>query len=259
MTVVVGIQCEDHVIIAADSSATMMQGNTATIEQPTRKIYMIEDSVIVAGISQVGHTQQLVALAQEFWKHNVIQKADCPIKLGENFSDGLIKRFRKTHPVRLAQQLGYEAIVAYPINNKPYLCEFWGGGSLLRSELVKDDLWFVCMGSGQAITDTFLAFLQNVFWHDSQPTFAEGLFAVTWAIQTAIGLNPGGIKEPIDIAVLGPNTNPKKSEKVLARILNPSEIKEHSDIIEEAKDHFRLFKKKFSDTTEAPDIPKPPQ
>ena len=49
MTAIVGVLCRDGVVIGTDSSATFTYGPQRTIEQPTEKLSIVDQSVIVAG------------------------------------------------------------------------------------------------------------------------------------------------------------------------------------------------------------------
>jgi hypothetical protein len=77
-----------------------------------------------------------------------------------------------------------------------------------------------------------------VFWHDGAPSLEGGIFTAHWALKHACELNPGGIKEPINIAVLHRN----KDGDYVARMLPEEELNEHKDMEEAASLHFRQFR-----------------
>jgi hypothetical protein len=54
MTSVVGALCKDGVVVGSDSAATFVAGGMRTIEQPTEKLVVVRDHIIVAGTGQVG-------------------------------------------------------------------------------------------------------------------------------------------------------------------------------------------------------------
>ena len=62
------------------------------------------------------------------------------------------------------------------------------------------------MGSGQPITDPFLALMRSIFWGDGLPTVQDGTFAVTWALEHAIEVNPGGSATFTQCRMGGPGT-----------------------------------------------------
>lgn len=55
----------------------------------------------------------------------------------------------------------FGALLAFPCNHIPHLCEFEVG--TLQPELKTNKLWYVSMGSGQTIADPFLALMREVF------------------------------------------------------------------------------------------------
>jgi hypothetical protein len=110
------------------------------------------------------------------------------------------------------------------------------------------------MGSGQAITDPFMALLRDVFWKDKQPTVQEAIFGVLWALQHVIECNTGGVNGPPRIGVLT-----SQEGQVKARLLAEAELGEHAQAIEAAKLGMRnaLEELCIPSTAEVPSIPTP--
>ena len=250
MTVLVGIKCKDGVVIGADSSATLGQApNLRTIEQKINKIQVIGERVIVAGTGQVGLGQRFNAVVQSAWQHEDKPFSKPPLEVGKFLTQHAINDFNSTG-VAMGQ---FGSLVAFPTGNQSYLCEF--AVNDFQPELKTDDsLWYVSMGSGQPITDPFLGFMRRVFWKDDLPSSTDGIFAVTWALLHAIEINPGGINEPMQIAVLGPD----KKGKLFAKLLEESELAEHKNSVEEAISHLRNYAQASSDEPPPalPDKPK---
>ena len=250
MTILVGIKCKDGVVIGADSSATMVQApNLRTIEQKVKKISVIGNRVIVAGCGQGGLGQRFTAVMKSAWEHK-----DKPF----NMPAQEVVKYLARHAIEDFRYTGltnveFGALVAFPTAHKSNLCEFALGD--FQPELKTDDsLWYVSMGSGQLITDPFLGFMRRVFWKDGLPSSQEGIFAVYWALQNAIEINPGGINEPMQIAVLGPD----KKGKLFARLLEEAELAEHKNSVEAAIAHLGNFARAFS-VNEAPALPEKPK
>jgi 20S proteasome alpha/beta subunit len=65
MTAIVGILCEEGVVLGTDSSATFGAGGIRTIEQPYDKLHVIGGSVAVAGSGPVGMGQRFEAIVKE--------------------------------------------------------------------------------------------------------------------------------------------------------------------------------------------------
>ena len=68
MTLIVGILCGDGVVVGADRAATSAYQGRPVIEQPTRKISIIDDNIILATSGEVGLGQRfryVVSILQE--------------------------------------------------------------------------------------------------------------------------------------------------------------------------------------------------
>lgn len=247
MTAIVGLFCTDGVVIGADSSSTFSSGVENTIEQPTQKICIIEGRVIFAGTGEVGLNQRFEAVLKKSVSGGLkgtsldISKAICRDALIDFQFTGL-----------QAGGIGFGALVAFPVNQRPQLCEC--ALKSFQPEMKTDKHWFASMGSHQKITDAFLGYLKEVFWPSGPPTLHDGMFAVTWTLEHIIALNTGGINGPIRVAVLE-----MKEGRAKARLLNDDEVDQHKQNVAEAKDHMRKFKEKFQPSADsaAPDVPKP--
>lgn len=244
MTVLVGIYCKDGIVIGSDSSTTFSAGSVRTIEQPTDKIDIIGNRIIVAGTGQVGLGQRFCgvvksALTDKIFEHN------SELSIMKELCTRGINDFASTQ----AQMGQYGALVAYVTNKKHYLCEF--SVKDFQPELKTNRIWYVSMGSGQLIADPFLGFIREVFWTDGPPNLRDATFAVTWTLSHAINLNPGGIKEPISIAILEKNN----IGDYHARIIDNNELSEHKQHIDDLVSLLRDHQKQLHNPQNVPDIP----
>ena len=231
MTVLVGVLCKDGVVIGSDSAATFAAGQSRTIEQRVKKVEIV-GGAIVAGTGEVGLGQRFNAIVAKGCADNLFRKP--PVEIGKSLSASARKDFAETGLT--GGQIGFGALVAFACNGKPCLCEIQTGS--LQPELKTEGLWYVSMGSGQPIADPFLGFIREVFWENGLPTVREGIFAVTWTISQAIKLNPGGVNEPIQIAVLSAGNDGKLAPKSL----DQAEIDQHEGSINGAIEHLRSYR-----------------
>ena len=246
MTILVGILCNDGVVVGADSAVTFGVGpNCRTIEQTCRKIDVIGDQVIIAGSGQVGLGQRFVEVVRKEWTAGKFSGVD-PIGFMKKLSADGIKDFTDTG----APKGAYGALVAFTAKHKPQLAELAVGD--FQPELKDKKIWYSSMGSGQPLADPFLGFIRSVFWKDEPPVVEGGIFAVTWTIKHAVELNTGGIKGPIDIAVL----EAAGGGAWKARILDPAEVQEHLNSVDAATEHLRQFQR-GSDEVEVPKVDSP--
>jgi Proteasome subunit len=249
MTALVGVLCQDGVVIGSDSSATFgPHPQFHTIEQRVKKIGIVEDRVIVAGTGEVGLGQRFLENVRQQWSKGTFRQQQ-PIEIAKQFSRGGIDDFAVTH----ANKGCYGALVAFPQGQHFHLCEF--SVQSFQPELKTTDMWFASMGSGQPITDPFLGLLKRVFWSQTQPLVNEGIFAVAWTLQHVIELNPGGINGPPQIAVLELLAT-GKDRNFRARLLDDAAMSEHLDNVAGAEKYLGKYKEILKGEGEP--IPGPP-
>jgi|ERR1700677_4650256 hypothetical protein len=249
MTAIVGILCRDGLVIGTDSSTTFSSAvGSPIMEQPTEKLSLISNCMIVAGTGQVG-------LGQRFCHVVEVAFSEGKVFLGSKHytavGNELCKRAVADFAYTTATKGQYGALVGFVLGDKPYLCEF--AVSDFQPEFKTETIWYGSMGSGQAITDPFLALMREVFWDKGPPTVQDATFAATWALDHAIQVNPGGINGPARIAVMQ-----KTSGKYRAKMLDESELEEHRQNIQQAKERLRAFPAlQSADAPGTPDIPRP--
>ncbi|MGD0233172.1 MAG: hypothetical protein ABSC55_01400 [Syntrophorhabdales bacterium] len=107
------------------------------------------------------------------------------------------------------------------------------------------------MGSSQSITDTFLAFIREIFWKEGPPKIADAIFSVTWTLDLAIKINPGGVNGPITVAVLKQD----KSGHFAASLLSEDELAETHQNAAAMREHIGAFKAQQSPDAYPPDLP----
>jgi len=163
MTAIVGILCRDGIVVATDSAATFGIGIGAnlirTIETPTKKIAIIDDRMIVASTGEIGLHQRFCHFAKSFSGQKKFAAGRAPVEVATELANEVLKNFGTTalHVGNL--QLG--CLLAFPLGATLHLCEYQY--LTLQPEFKSKDLWFVSMGSGQQMTDSFLAFLAKIF------------------------------------------------------------------------------------------------
>ncbi len=226
----------------------MAGASLRTIEQPTEKLYICSDAIIVAGTGAVGLGQRFCRIVDVAYQDKVFATGSHHVGVGTE----VCKRARADFASTGVDRGKYGALVAFPFNNKPNLCEF--AIDDFQPEFKTEKMWFCSMGSGQLITDPFLALMREVFWGSGLPTVQDATFATTWTLDHAVQVNPGGINGPVRIAVLE-----KKEGKFRARLLDDDALEEHRQNIGQAKDRLRnLSVSQRADAPGTPDVPKPP-
>jgi len=246
VTSIIGIYCKDGVVIGADSATTFGNGRIPTIEQPSEKIEVIADKILVAGTGEVGLNQRFCNQIKIAYESKLFK--DSEIECCRNISRNALIDFEQTG-IKIPN-INYGALVAFPIHDKHYLCEF--GINTIQPELKTKKIWYVSMGCTQGITDPFLAFIREIFWENELPNINEAIFAIYWTIDHAIKVNPGGVNGPISIAILE-----KSNGSFSPRKLTDEDLFEHIQNIEDAKKALKDYKTFQQSKTAV--IPKVPQ
>jgi len=250
MTAIVGVLCTDGVVVGTDSSATF--GPTAqfkTIEHPTDKLEIVAGKIIIAGTGQVGLGQRFQRHVELHWSNKRFK--DDAVESCRTLCEAVVNDFASTK----VQMGTYGCLLAFPAAKRFQLGEFAVADLQPELKLPAPKIWWASMGSSQPITDPFLALLRSVFWPASQPNVREGTFAVLWALQHAIEVNPGGVNGPARLAVLQ-----KDGSDLKARLLTEQDVAEHYEAIEQARDGLRQALKTVGGGEPPPDarpVPKP--
>jgi hypothetical protein len=245
VTSIVGVLCRDGVVIGTDS-ATTFGGRVHTIEQRTEKLDIVGNEVILAGTGSLGLRQRFRDIVEDAVGNDLFRKSR-PIELGKYFSATALLDFSSTR----APQGTFGAMIAFPCQNSPYICTF--DPECFQPELIESRLWYDSMGSAKPITDPFLALMRKAFWTSGPPLVHDAVFAVTWALEHAVEVNPGGVNDPPRIAVLE-----RQRGGLKARLLSDDELLEHKQNVSAAYDALRRFRDSQAPVTagELPEVPK---
>ena len=235
MTAVVGWLCKDGVVIGSDSAVTFSSGTQFTIEQTGTKVFVIGESVIVAGSGEVGLQQRFCNIVQSAYNQKLFPKnyLDVGRALSKAANEDLINT--------RSERGKYCALLAYASGDEFHLCEF----SLkdFQPEWKDNKVSFSSIGCGQQITDPFLGFMKKVFWGEGeQPEVRQAAFVTYWTLSHVCELSPGLIRGPIQMAQL------LKNDKgyFKAALLSDPELQEHDAITKKAIAHLSEFKKELA-------------
>ena len=250
--------------MGADGAATLgAPPGLRTVVQPTTKLDILQGKMIMGVSGQVGLGQLFCASVEQLWKTNQfgrnVSLSEVKGKLRDSIYQDVEPALRGANasiPLlgnnAAFQSIGTQSLIALPVggpSGDPELIQLdWLG----NPEAASIDLPFVSVGSGQQLADPFLAFLRHIFWPDNLPKVAEGVFTVVWTLAHAIEVNPGGVSDPIQLAVL----ERKNGRELAARELSQEEIEEHREMMLEAEAHMRHFKDDASGAiTSIPQVP----
>jgi 20S proteasome alpha/beta subunit len=261
MTLIVGILCEDGVVLGADGAATMGSADASTARQPVHKLRCWDNAI--AGFSgAVGMAQRLGSQYGDLRTSNAMASkhpTEVMAKIGQGFQSVLGPEYQilRSVPESLMRQaipgvLCY-SIIAMVVKHKPCLFQF---DLLGRPEMATQDLPFVAIGCGQPIADPFLAFAKRVFWGNAMPKIEQGILATLWTLEHAIDISPGGVADPVQLCVLK-----QDGKDFRAHEISEAERQEHHQYIEGMVQKLRDYAANPSHEKDAPtgDMPQPPQ
>ena len=251
MTLIVGIQCSDGVVVGSDSGATFVTGNLGipgnapTAMQPTSKLHVIQDRLVMGVSGPVGLGQLYVDGIQKLFADgggldSNMSIADMQRLLQRTIWQDAKDAIGMNNALFGANAIGMVAthsLIAAPVgsDSRPVLfqCDLSG-----KTEAATSELPTVAVGSGQPIADPFLTLLRRIFWSDTAPTLVSGIFATVWTLQQAIQVSPGGLSGPIVISTVDANG---------ARILPTGVIEDHLHYVED-------FEQRMKDILSPPEI-----
>jgi len=248
MTILVGILCENGIVIGADTSATFGRISRSTIEQPCKKITIINNYVIIAGTGFMGLGQRFVEVIRKQYENKLFQISS-PIEIARILSREAIKDFQETNTPKGL----FGALVAFHCGGRACLVEF--DIDNFQPSVMDTNIWYASMGSGQPIADPFLGLMRRVFCPKSPPQLATGIFITAWTLEHTIDVNPGGIKGPFHLAILKRDVAAKG--KFVAKELDEAELDEHYNNVEAAYKHLGEYAYIISGK-DAPELPKTP-
>lgn len=235
MTLIVGIRCNNGVVIGSDSAMTFgASPQRPTIEQTLRKkIFVIENKLIVSGSGPIGHIQRFNDIVNECWKEKKL-RCENPLEIGRELSKHAILDFRSTG----AQFGKFTSLVAAPFKKNAELIEFYIDD--FQPELKDKNNWYVSIGSGQNVADPLLGFVREAFWGDKPPSYQDGIFAATMVLELACKMVPIGVQGPIQMATLVRDS--KKRGQLVARELSEHDLSEHKENVANALVYFRKYR-----------------
>jgi len=251
MTLIVAIKCTDGLVVAADGATTFGSLGNRTIRQPSRKLTIVNQRMIVGVSGPVGLQQRFVgelsavSPGPNAKRHHVMDLLANAIRGPMRAEYQMLQAVGNTlGQVGLSSVLS-STVVATLIENVPTLIQFDQQGS---PECATDDLRFISIGSGQPLADPFLAFLRRIFWNSKPPTLSDGIFAATWTLTHAIATNPGGVDAPTQVMTLACGTDGKCEIKELG----DDDLAEHRQAIEFAEQRLGTFRDAITPRADEP-------
>ncbi len=236
MNLLVGVLCEEGVVVGSADSAAATSGGSGLLEERTSGTLVVEKDLILAGSGRVGLAQRFAALVTAI-------RSDSRFP---NWTGLTIARAISTEVVNDFTSTRYEkgqfgAMVAFHCIDGFQLCEL--AASDLQPEMKTPQRWFASMGAGRSLAEAFLGFLRRTVFSGSPPGLEEAAFAAAWALDYAAGPSAGVAPGPWQIAVL---TREAFDMPCAARLLSAEELADQIARVRAAEKHLGAYRRDLS-------------
>jgi len=236
MDLLVGVFCEDGVVVGSADSGAATAGGSGNVEEVSTNTLVVGRDVILAGAGRVGLGQRFAEVVKAIrsdsrfqnWTGLGIAKSIC----AEALDDFASTRSGNTQ---------FGALLAFPACDGFQLCEF--APKDLQPELKGPKRCFAAMGTGRSAAGPFLAFLERVFFAESRPGLSEGVFAAAWALDYVVGPSSGVLPGVPQIAVLAEET---PGTPLAARLLSARELADALAGVRAAEKHLAAYRRSLS-------------
>ena len=241
MTSILGIRCNDSVVIGADSMITMRTAH-GDIQLDGNKVHLLGKNGIVAFAGDVGISQTVLDHLET--QRVLLEDVEDKLKARELVLQSVQRAMEYWRDSRPAPESRPEfaCLVALVIQGRPVLLMFMEEPPAREA---RDGIYFLTAGSGQHFAFLFQKFLERIFWNGAAPsTISEGIFSAMWTLSHIIDANATlGIGGPPQIAVLQYRAT---DDDWHARLLTASEFGEHQQQIQTLESAMRQVKDVWS-------------
>lgn len=241
MTSILGIRCNDGIVIGADSMISMRAPH-GDIQLDGIKVHLPGKRGIVAFAGDVGVSQTVLDHLETQWSliADVENKAEAKELILRSVQQAM--GYQRGIAERTGRGPAFACLVGPIVLNRPLLLMFFEEPPAREA---RDGIYFLTAGTGQHFVFLFQKFLERIFWKGAAPsTISEGIFSAMWTLSHIIDANATlGIGGPPQIAVLQYRAT---DDDWHARLLTASEFGEHQQQIQTLESAMRQVKDVWS-------------
>lgn len=243
--------------MGADGGTTYGQ-----VIQPSTKIRILADQVIVGGAGSVGMGQLCFDRIEQLWSQTGYSESKGIVDVQREIQEAIRSEVDRNRPQAVANipLIGQQQAMA--MLDTAVLVGARVGGNSGRSELyyfdwlgntqnAQDNLPSLATSSGAQLALPFLSFLRSVFWPNGPPNIANGVYSVVWTLTYAIRHSTFGLADPIQVVLV------RDSESPIIHELSKAEIGQHQDRVAELE--YQLQEWFAGDGSDPPSAPPPLQ
>ena len=243
MTILVGILCQDGVVIAADGMASQNLGTTPFVGISNLKVHPINDDLIVACAGDDNLMTHFICFLKSnyltiFKEHQAKSSNVLALmtELGGKFAHHIMNIYRQ-YPAEWYSQVletfnrngfSFQAVIALHFNHNHYMFSY---DNRFNAMMLRDNgIWHIILGSGHLVANPSIHLVKKILNIKLMPKVDRGQILAYWTVSHAIDVSSGGIGGEIKIAVLQ-----KSGEKYVVSTAN--NISEHEEFIEDMYKH----------------------
>jgi hypothetical protein len=195
MNLLVGVLCGEGVVVGAAGPGPGQTKVPDPAHEVPASTLVVSTDLVLAGVGRVGLGQRFADVVGAIRSDSRFQEWTA-LGITKTICAEVVDDFASTR----CDRGQFAALLAFADCDGPQLCEF--SATDLQPELKTPDRWFASVGPGKPIADPFLAFLQRTLFAGSPSSLDDGLLAVAWALDHAIGLGSGSGTRNEQVAVL---------------------------------------------------------
>lgn len=262
LTILVGILCEDGVVVASDGMVSTNLGTIPFVGFSNIKTHLIGDGAIVACAGD----DRLMTYFIEFLKLNYVtlynkyHKSPFDVltftrELGAQFANNIINNY-KQYPTELVKDqleniakngFQFQAIIALSFNGAHYIFEY---DNRFNPTMLRDNgVWHIILGSGMYVANPSIHLVKKILNINSKPKVNRAQILAYWTVDHAIEVSSGGIGGETTIAVLQ-----KANGEYKASVENKTS--EHSVFMKDIYDYIWAYETFACSKEEIQEIPK---
>jgi hypothetical protein len=214
VTVLVGVCCQDGVLIGADSAMISAAGHQHTVQETgVIKVEVHFGEIVSATTGAIGLSQRFRLELETMLQGSELRRfqSGSPVVYATELARRTIENFKKTlSPQQQHPQFGYGfgALVAFVCGGTAHLAEF---DALqfhpeLKGQVSADGKQktrpYVTMGGGQVMADPFIAHVNHMLFGTDVPKLSEGRLLVAWTLRHVLAFSTGGVGGDMQIQAL---------------------------------------------------------
>jgi len=233
MSLLVGVLCEDGVVVGAARSGMERGGGGDDREPSAVDLAVVDRDVILASVGARGLGQRCADVVAGIRSDSRFGEW-AGLRIAKSICSDVVDDFASTR----CEKGRFGALVAFAAADGFQLCEFPADD--FQPELKTPECWFAAMGPGRHVAEPFVAFLCSVFFADSRPGLEGGVFAATWVLDYAVGRGSGAAVKPGEIAVL---TREADGMRFAASLLSVTQRADALAEVRAAEKHLAAFRR----------------